>query len=222
MQPHTSQSGEPPFSDEQLVAFVLAETDAATTSAVASAVQADKRVAERVSQLRTMHERLGRLKVVDASFAVSPQQRAMLAAIMPARQADWFTKLADRAGEVALLVLDSLRRPAVAGYRSIETGGARLLRYECMEGTLDLRVEFDIVSGQIAITGQFVGSRKLSQVRLLQHGNGTEVSSVTVAADGYFESTAPAGMYVFELIATDGTSAVIPRIELGDRDTSNP
>lgn len=222
MHPHAAQPGEPPFSDEQLVAFILAEADAATTDAINAAMQKSSPVATRVAQLRTMRDGLAQLQTIDASFAVSPLQRNRLSGIMPTQQTDWFTKLADRAGEVALLVLDSLRGPAVVGYRSLETGGARLLRYDCMDGTLDLRVEFDIVSGQIAMTGQFVGSRQLGQVRLLQHGNGNEVGRVMPAGDGYFESVAPAGMYVFELIATDGTSAVIPGIELGGSESPSP
>lgn len=222
MQPHQQQPDEPRLTDEQFIAFVLGEADAGTAAKIQDSVQTDAAIAARVSHMRIMQQSLRHLQSTDTTFAVSPQQRAALVAIMPVQQADWLTQLTASATEVAMLLLDSLRGPAVAGYRSLDTGSARLLRYECLDGVIDMRIESDVVSRELNVTGQFVGQTQLSSLRFLHRGNGSEVARVSVATDGYFECVIPPGVYAIELIASDRTSAVVPRVELGDIESASP
>ncbi|HLP82974.1 MAG TPA: hypothetical protein VK157_01370 [Phycisphaerales bacterium] len=220
MPPHPPQPDEPHLTDEQFVAFVLGEADQQTSDAIATAAQTDGAVARRVSAVRAMCSSLEHLHTSDASFAVTPQQRARLVALMPSERTDWFAELTARASEVAMLVMDSLRGTTVAGYRSTDTSGARLLRYECMGGTIDLRVELNVASNEVAVTGQYSGPETLSDVRLLHRENGDELARATPAADGYFECIVPPGVYAIEVVAHDGTSTVVPRVELGETDSS--
>lgn len=220
MQPHEPQPQQP-VAIEQLVAFVLGETDAPTTLAIEKALQTDRSVAQKLASLRKMHESLGHLRATEASFAVSAEQHARLVAIMPSAKHDWLASLMARAGEVAMLVFDSLRGSPIAGYRSLETDGARLLRYGCLGGVMSLRVEADVVTRELMITGQFSGAGAMRTLRLLQHATGSEIARATLADDGYFECNAPAGVYAVELLAQSGESAVIPRVELGVN-TSSP
>lgn len=220
MPPHMPQPDEPRLTDEQFVAFVLGEADQQTSDAIATAAQKDDAVARRISAVRAMCGSLEHLRTSDASFAVTPQQRARLVTLMPGERTDWFAQLTARASEVAMLVLDSLRGTAVAGYRSTDTSGARLLRYECMGGTIDLRVESNVASNEVGVTGQYSGSATLRDVRFLHRGNGDELARATPAADGYFECIVPPGVYAIEVVAQDGTSTVVPRVELGETDSS--
>ncbi len=222
MQPHQQQPGEPRLTDEQFIAFVLGEADAGTAAMIEATAQTDAAIAARLGQMRIMQQSLRHLQSMDAAFAVSSQQRAALVAIMPVQQADWFTQLTDRATEVAMLLLNSLRGPAIAGYRSLDTGSARLLRYECLDGVIDMRIESDVVSRELNVTGQFVGQTQLASLRFLQRGNGAEIARVSLAPDGYFECVIPPGVYAIELIASDTTSAVVPRVELGDTESPSP
>lgn len=222
MPPQTPQPDGPQLTDEQFVAFVLGEADPETSELIASAVRSNNSVAARVATIRAMCGSLEHLRTSHPTFEVSSTQRVRLAELMPGERADWFADLTARASEIAMLVMDSLRGPAIAGYRSLDTSGARLLRYECMGGTIDLRIESNVASQEIGVTGQYSGSATLGTVRFLHRGNGEELARAMPASDGYFECAVPPGVYAIEAVGSDGTSTVVPRVELGQTDTSTP
>jgi hypothetical protein len=208
------------WSHEQLMAFVLGESTEAER--IKAAMKADEQLSARVRHLARTAQHVRDLAVLDRSFDVSPQQRARLVAILPAREANWLTVMCERAAEVAVLVRDSLAGPALAGYRSADVGDARMLRYECFGGTIDLRVESQPVAKTLLVTGQVTTEREVRTLRALRHANGDEVASVAVSEDGYVEFSIEPDVYAIELIAVDGTSSVVPRVDLRTEATTTP
>jgi hypothetical protein len=201
-----------PWSDEALMSYVLGESSDAQS--IAQAAAEDSAVRQRIEHLSFTVGGVRSLSKLDASFAVSQAQRARLTQLMPEQASYWLANLCNRATEIAILVRDSLHGPAVAGYRSADVGSARMMRFECFGGTVDLRVESVPVSRDLLLSGQVVTCASVQSLRLLRHANGDIVDSVSVASDGYFELAVQPGVYTLELIGADGSSAVVPRVDL--------
>lgn len=196
---------------ELLVEYALGEVSPEQAKGIEAVAAQSAAVAKRIAQVQATLTTLGLAKADAANWQVTPEQRARLIALAPAKSQSWLSRLGDKVNEAfAALVLDSRSTGQVlAGFRGGRVERHLIYRADGVE--IELRISAG-EQGKLNMIGH-VHSNDPAQNAFLAQASDAAETVVDVDTHGMFEVGVPAGVYSLVLVF-NARQIVIPSLEV--------
>ncbi len=196
---------------DELLDLLLTRDAPSASAELERRVAADPATGPLLESLRRMLDSLRVLNNESAAFEVSAQQRAKLIGLLAPARPNLARRLADGVRElVAGITFDSLRQPALVGVRG--SGSARVIRLECDDATIDLRISDGPTERSVQVSGQIESGTRFGTIVGVPHSGATE-QSAAVDDEGFFDLQFERGVYDLHFESAEST-VVIDSIEI--------
>lgn len=201
----------PHSNPDELIDLLLAGDTPDARAELDRRVAADPAAVPLVEGLRTMLDSLHAMKSELAVFQLTDEQRTKLVKLFTPARPSLARRLTDGVRElVAGITFDSLRQPALVGVRG--SGSARVIRLECDEATIDLRISSGSTGQSVQVSGQIESSTRFSTIVGVPHSGAGELSAA-VDHEGFFDLQFERGTYDLHFESVE-SMVVIDSIEI--------